>query len=194
METGDWLALTAIIVAVMSIPIAVLATRHWGNRRARISYDIATVPMIPSDAEQGPLQISYHEIPVERPHLVTVTLDNTGPRDLTSDMFDGGAPISVHFDQTFYGLTNREGGVNTLSSALGSSGDDAVVYIKPGLLKRGNRWSFSAVVSGPVIVNCSAPLANTDFVDANHRRLNRAKWRERALQSILAALPSSSFR
>ena len=39
---------------------------------------------------------------------------------------------------------------------------DAVGELQPGLLKRGDKWSFSAVLSGPVEVSIKAPLVDTD--------------------------------
>ncbi|WP_456283480.1 hypothetical protein [Microbacterium sp. JZ101] len=96
------------------------------------------------------------------PHLVTVMLRNSGPRDLASGMFDNGRSIAVKFDQTFYGLTAVNGGVQTISPGIGTRADEAVVRVKPALLKRGSSWSFSAVTTGPVEVDVDAPLIDTD--------------------------------
>jgi hypothetical protein len=77
-------------------------------------------------------------------------------------MFNDDSPISVRFNQTFYGLTNVQGGVRTVSPAIGAPAGQAVVQLLPGLLKRGDEWSFSAVLTGPVEVTISAPLIDTD--------------------------------
>lgn len=159
---GAWLGVAALIVAVIAIPATVWATRQWGNRRARVEFAFASIPLIPSNATGGLLEVTYRDIPVKDPHLVSVTLRNTGPRDIASATFNDGCPISIRFNQTFYGLTNVQGGVRTLSPAIGTPASDAVVHLHPGLLKRDEEWSFSAVLTGPVEVSVSAPLIDTD--------------------------------
>jgi hypothetical protein len=161
-DTGSWLGLTALVVAIIAIPAAALATRQWGNRRARVEVEIHATSLLPEDARPGVLEMTYKGIPVTRPHLVSVTLRNSGPRDLASEMFDGGRSVTVKFDQTLYGLTAVQGGINTRSPAIGTSGSGATVVVQPGLLKRGESWSFSAVTNGPVIVTVDAPLIDTD--------------------------------
>ena len=111
----------------------------------------------------GLLEVTYRDIPVDKPHLISVILENIGPRDIPSSAFDGGNPISIAFNQTFYGLTSTSGGVRTVSPAVGTPAADAVVQLRPGLLKRGDAWSFSAVLSGPVEVSVDSPLVDTDL-------------------------------
>lgn len=162
MDVGSWVGLAALVVGILAIPVTVFATRQWGNRRARLEVEIKATPLLPEGARPGLLEVTYRDIPVDEPHLVSVTLRNIGPRDLASGMFDGGRPIRVKFDQSFYGLTAVDGGVDTLSPGVGASGDSAVVLVRPGLLKRGELWSFSAVTTGPVNATVDAPLIDTD--------------------------------
>ncbi|MGP5610030.1 hypothetical protein ACTXON_03915 [Brachybacterium alimentarium] len=162
MDTGTWLGLAALVVAIIAIPATVLATRYWGNRRARLDVEIDAIPLLPEGMRPGLLEVTYRDIAVSAPHLVTVTFRNSGPRDLASDMFDNGRSIAVRFDQTFYGLTAVNGGVQTNSPAVGARADEAIVFVRPALLKRGSSWSFSAVTTGPVEVNVDAPLIDTD--------------------------------
>lgn len=162
MDTGTWLGFAALVVAIVAIPVTVFATRHWGNRRARLDVAIDAIPLLPEGMQPGLLEVTYRDIPVSAPHLVTVTFWNSGPRDLASDMFDNGRSIAVRFDQTFYGLTAVNGGVQTRSPAVGARADEAIVFVRPALLKRGSSWSFSAVTTGPVEVNVDAPLIDTD--------------------------------
>lgn len=162
MDAGTWLGLAALVVAILAIPATVLATRHWGNRRARLDVQIDATPLLPEGARPGLLEMTYRDIPVSEPHLVSVALRNSGPRDLASGMFDNGRSITVRFDQTFYGLTAVNGGMQIVSPGVGASADDAIVLVRPALLKRGAVWSFSAVTTGPVEVSVDAPLIDTD--------------------------------
>lgn len=124
--------------------------------------EIDATPLLPEGARPGLLEVTYRDIPVSEPHLVSVTLHNSGPRDVTSGMFDGGRSLTVEFDQTFYGLTAVQGGIEVRSPAIGA-GAGAVVSVLPGLLKRGESWSFSAVTTGPLEVTVDAPLIDTDL-------------------------------
>jgi hypothetical protein len=162
----DPLALSALVVAVVAIPVAVLATRQWGNRRAQIEFSSSSTPLLPDKVGRGLLAVTYRDIPVDDPHLVTVSVRNVGPRDISTAMFDSGQSISIRFDQTFYGLTVVSGGAHTLSPGVGASPEEATVLFEPGLLKRGDAWSFSAVLSGPVGVSIEAPLIDTDVREA----------------------------
>jgi hypothetical protein len=131
---------------------------------------------LPRDAREGLLEVTYRDFAVPNPHLVSVVFRNTGPRDISSAAFDNGRPISIGFDQTFYGLTSTKGGGKIKSSAIGTPAGVAIVHLEPGLLKRGEEWSFSAVLSGPVEVSITAPLVDTDVaqvipnnVDVGHQ-------------------------
>ncbi|MGA6208066.1 hypothetical protein ACPESR_25265 [Nocardia testacea] len=161
----NWVAVAALIVAVVGIPLSIWATRRWGNRRAQLEIGVTATPLLPEGAD-GPLQVTYRDIAVAKPYLVSVTLRNVGPRDISTATFDSGRPITVRFDETFYGLTSTDGGVRAVAPAIGSSGEQAVVRIEPGLLKQQAEWSFSAVTTGPVEVSVDAPLIDTDVQEA----------------------------
>jgi hypothetical protein len=158
----EWLGWIALVVAILSVPITIWGTRQWGNRRARVEVSANATPLLPGDTREGLLEVTFRDIPVRDPHLVSVSVRNIGPRDLSTQTFDSGRPITVRFDNTFYGLTQVGGGVRVLAPAIGTAGKVAVVSLEPGLLKRGQAWSFSAITTGPVQVTVEAPLIDTD--------------------------------
>jgi hypothetical protein len=162
-DLGTWLGAAGLIIAIIAIPASILGTRQWGNRRARVQFFFTSIPLLPDGTREGLLEVTYRDVPVSSPHLVSVTLRNTGPRDVPSAAFDDGRPISISFNQTFYGLTGVRGGARTVSPALGSPAKEAIVRLEPGLLKRGEEWSFSAVLTGPVEVSITSPLVDTDI-------------------------------
>lgn len=153
----------ALAVAVIAIPVTIWATRRWGNRRGRISVSISATALIPEGS--GRLEVTYRDIPVHSPHLVTISLRNSGPKDISSSMFDSGKPTVVSFDTTFYGVTSVHGGVKLTSSAIGTTPPDSTIGIKPGLLRRRSEWSFSAVVTGPVVVSIDSTIIDTDLIE-----------------------------
>lgn len=160
MDSGTWIGLAGLLVAILAIPTTIFAARQWGTRRARLEVEVNATPLLPEDARPGLLEVTYRDIPVKEPYLVSVTLRNTGPRDVATKMFDGERAITAKFDQTFYGLTATQGGIEVTSPGIGA--EAAVVAVRPGILKRGESWSFSAVTSGPVDVGVDAPLIDTD--------------------------------
>lgn len=187
MSLDETVALLALAVGVIAVPVSVWAARRWGSRRARTDFTFSVIPLLPID--DSPLEVTYHDLPVDQPHLVSVSLRNTGPRDIPSSAFDGGQPILVRFDTRFYGLTSRAtGGARTLAPAVGSPADRAVVQIEPGLLKRGESWSFNAVVSGRATVSLTSPLVDTDVTQ---NRPESSRWPTIVAGSAGAALGAS---
>lgn len=161
--SGDLVvAIVALVVAVLGIPAAILATRQWGNRRARVDLYLRTTPLLPEGASPGLLQLSYRDLLVDNPHLVEVSLINVGPKDIPSVLFDSGKPITVRFDQTFYGVIGVAGGAKLLLPALGAEAGTPV-EVRPSLLKRGESWTFTAVLSGAAKATVEAPLVDTDL-------------------------------
>ena len=161
MDIVAWSGLLTLVFAVLAIPTTIFATRKWGNRRARLEVEVNATPLLPEDARPGLLEVTYRDIPVKEPYLVSVTLRNSGPRDVATQMFDGERPIRAKFDQTFYGLTSTKGNFKVTPPGIGAEAG-AIVSVSPGLLKRGESWAFSAVTSGPVDVTVDAPLIDTD--------------------------------
>ncbi|SEA68026.1 hypothetical protein [Leifsonia sp. 21MFCrub1.1] len=158
-----WVGWAALVVAVVAVPVTVWATRKWGNRNARLDLPVIAAAILPNGVKPGPLAVTYRDLPVDDPHLVTVALTNSGPRDLTSAHFDGAKPIVISFDKMFYGVTETAGNPQISSPGVGAAGAEATVLLGPALLKRGTSWSFTAVVDGPAEVAIDAPLIDTDI-------------------------------
>lgn len=103
MDIVAWSGLLTLVFAVLAIPTTIFATRKWGNRRARLEVEVSATPLLPEDAPPGVLEVTYRDFPVKEPYLVSVTLYNSGPRDVSTQMFDGERPIRAKFNQTFTG-------------------------------------------------------------------------------------------
>jgi hypothetical protein len=166
---NEWFGWLGLLVGVVAIVCSVWAARRWGNRRGRIDWSVAVVPLLPKDVHPGLLSFTYRDFPVDNPHLVTLELVNTGPKDVPSSAFDSSRPIAISFGQTFYGITGSTGGVALHAPAIGASANDAIVNIRPLLLKRGRMWSFTVVVSGAPDLSIESSLIDTDIqlVDRN---------------------------
>ena len=89
MNRTEWLAVAAIVVAILVGIATVIVTRRAGNRRRRLVFACDVAPLLPPGHEEGPLQVTYRDLPVEDPHLVTVRFRNVGTLDVASEHFDG---------------------------------------------------------------------------------------------------------
>ncbi|MDN3240530.1 hypothetical protein [Glycomyces tritici] len=163
----DWLSFIAVVVTITGIPITILATRTWGTRRAKVQITLDATSIIPIEIDSVPLKVTYEDHLVENPYLITVIIDNKGPRDVSSAMFDADKSLFFWFDQPFYGLTSTAGSTEFASSSAEESQGGGYVQIFPGLLSRGAQWSFSALVSGPAKVRCESSLIDTKTIWAN---------------------------
>lgn len=163
-RSGDWVPTISLAVAVLAIPATIWATRRWGARRARVEINLEIVPILPT-VRPDTLAVTFVDIPVPDPHLVTFQIRNVGPRDVASADFDGGKHLVVNFSGAFYGVTRARGATVT-APAVGARPPKASVHLGPGLLKRGDAWSFTAVVSGGVPPEIHSPLVDTDLVQA----------------------------
>ncbi|GHF17061.1 hypothetical protein GCM10011600_17270 [Pseudolysinimonas yzui] len=162
------------LIAVAAIVVTVIVTRQFGNRRAVLTWFMEATPLMPKVASH--LEVSYRDIPVPEPVLLTVVLVNSGPRDIASSMFDDRRPIRVEVGAKFYGVTRTDGTAKLISPAIGTSAEDAVVTMAPLLLKRGESWSFSAVISGHPEVNVDAPLVDTDVKELRPVETDGTIW------------------
>lgn len=157
-----WIATAAL--AVIAIVVTIVATRRWGNRRAVARWYAEVTPLLPeTTGRRGLLGITYRDIPVDDPVLVTFAIANIGPRDITTEMFDSGRSIRVHLGATFYGITQKTGDPALVSWAIGTPAEEAKVELQPRLFKRREAWSFSAIVSGMPTVEVQSPLIDTDL-------------------------------
>jgi hypothetical protein len=162
MSLGLWLALVAVIVAVVGVAVTIFAARRWGNRRRKVLFSYDSTPLLPVSDERHLLEITYRDIPVKEPHLVTVRVANIGPSDIASQHFDAGRSLVVRLNCTMYGLTSNSHPHCTVSGAIGAEG---VIELRPLLLHRGEEWVVEAVVQGDASPTIESPLIDTDVVD-----------------------------
>ncbi len=170
--------MAALIVAVVGIPIAVLATRQYGNRRRKLLFDWSATPLI-HGGETADLAVTYKGKEVKDPYILSLVVANVGPMDIASDHFDGGRKLRIKLGCTLYGRldassTGRFNGAlrdmhpmpeSSRLEATARYNSDAYIDLHPGLMSRGLWWGADAIVSGrpsPVLENC---LIDTDVVD-----------------------------
>lgn len=117
-----------------------------GTRRARDEISLGVAPILPRD-RPGALAVTFVDIPVPDPHLVTFTIRNIGPRHVASADFDRDQPRQVRFPGASYGVA-RASRATVRVPAVGERPPKSNVDLGRGLLKGRDAWIFTAVVSG----------------------------------------------
>ncbi|MET9231279.1 hypothetical protein [Lentzea sp. NPDC003310] len=158
------LALAALVVAVVAVPIAAWVTRKYGTRRRRLLVLFEATPLVPDIQGGGAdaLKITFHGLPVDEPYLLTIHVENVGPSDIASSHFDAGKSVQVQLNSTLYGMISATHGMHTVGPALGAT--NAVIELTPLLLKRRDAWVVEVLVSGRPDPEFISSLVDTDVV------------------------------
>lgn len=162
MNPAELIGLIGVIVAVLVGVAAILATRRWGNRRNKLMFTWESVPMLPVESAGGLLQVTYRDFPIPEPHLVTVRMINVGPNDVATKHFDGGASLRIELNCTMFGLLRSSHPAKTASRSIGS---DAVVELRPSLLRKGDEWRVDIVVGNRPDPKVKSSLIDTDITE-----------------------------
>jgi hypothetical protein len=181
MSFSDKLTIAGIVVAVIAIIVGLLAARRYGNRRAVVlfTHDLTQlIPDLPHSAKDL-LKVEYRDIPVPDPHLLSLRLQNVGPRDIASSSFDAGRPVTIKTNCKFYGFVSLSHPKRTVGRAIGS---DGVIDIMPMLLKTAEAWEVSAIISGKPAIEIDAPLVDVNVLD---KKTFDAKVAQSFLLSVL---------
>jgi len=171
---SELLALAALLVAILGIPITVFATRRYGNRRARLLFNCRAVPLLPDNDQHRLVKVTYRDFDVPNPHLVTISIANIGPTDIASAAFDQNRGIRVDLKETvFYGVVStspaKERG-ELLSQAIGTK--DGYIVLGPALLRRAQVWTVELLVAGEPTPELTSSLINTDIVSSQEDALS----------------------
>ena len=84
------LAIT-VAVAVISVALGWVFSRHYGNRRRDLLVSCRYVPLVPRIADLGAdLTVLWQETRLDSPGLISVLWINYGPGDIRPDEFSGG--------------------------------------------------------------------------------------------------------
>lgn len=199
-QASEWLSFVGIILAAVGIAAAIWAARTWGTRRCKLLVAYTTTGLLPLGATRSDVKLTFHDLPVTDPHLVTLRLKNIGSQDITRDHFDGGEPLKIALNSTLFGLVGSDGSDGAEPSivvgAIGSQ--DAVVGFAPCLMPRGTEWVAEFIVSGSAAPKLRGRLVNTDIVEGEStstqilRELTEVSFS--ALPWPLASLAAVSFK
>lgn len=194
----NWLPLGALLVAVCGIPIAILATRKWGNRRAKLQVLTESTGLLAAGPSAGfsvsrHLEVTYKRVPVDNPHLVTLRIRNIGPKDITRDNFDGARPLIFDIGNTFYGfvsISSNDATKPIVNTAVADQIDNSVLTVMPAHIPRGTEWVVKYMASGRALPKRLGTLIDTDIVDGE--TTGRIFFRILGSSLVVTLLPSAS--
>ncbi len=186
---SDGIAIVGVAIGILGIIAAVWAARKWGSRRGRLAIEIESSPLIPAPSEGALrpdlLKVTYLDIEVDDPHLVTIRLANVGSADIASVDFDGGRPIVVNLGSKMYGPTASTYPGRLTTPAIG---DEGWIQFQPTLLPKNGEWRVEAVVGGVPSPTWRSHLVNADTVPGQSQTSEIAgRVASRVLSDILRA-------
>lgn len=162
----DALAWTIVgLAATIALGIAtLLVNRRYGTRRGRLLLTWEVAPLLRhSMLDPDTLVVTYRDHPVSDPHLILLAVTNVGPIDVPTARFDEKEPLVIRLEgSTFYGLLRTNSAARTWVPEIGG---DSEVRLLPGLMKRGEEWAATVLVSGEPVLSINNPLVDVDIVE-----------------------------
>lgn len=164
------LTVAGFVLALVAIPISVLATWHWGNRRRKLVFAWEATALVPdAHGSPGDLGVTYRGVPVSDPYLLRLSLLNAGPKDLATADFDNSQPLVISLDCTMYGLVRTSHPASTLTTVGNEPGSEGVIKLTPVLLRHRDEWTVEAVVGGDPTPQIDSPLIDTSIITPSSR-------------------------
>lgn len=164
-EIGTWLGFASIIVALAIGVGAILAARKWGTRRGKLLVAYSSTGLLVDQTSTDQIKVTFQNLPVEDPHLVSLLIKNIGSRDITREQFDGDSPLIIGLNCTLFGIVqckSSDGTPPTTVLDLTGPKVDAVGF-KPALIPRGTEWTVDCIVSGLPTPRVQGRLVDVDI-------------------------------
>lgn len=166
-EIGTWLGLASLIIALVVGAGAVLAARKWGTRRGRLLVGYSSTSLLVDQSSTDQIKVTFQNIPIDKPHLVSLLIRNIGSRDITREQFDGGSPLIIGLDCTLFGIVQCKSSDGTPPITvldLTVPRVDAVGF-EPALIPRGTEWTVDCIVSGVPTPKVLGRLVDVDIAE-----------------------------
>ncbi|MFB6724224.1 hypothetical protein ACFCV3_28865 [Kribbella sp. NPDC056345] len=133
-----------LAIAVAGGLPTIWATKRWGTRRGKIQIHVSrTSLLLMSGTFRSDIEVRAAGHVLAEPTLYTIVITNTGPRDLASQHFDDGRPISAK-------VPGRVAAARWMSTGQSPTitGDDKTALISwtPALLPRKEFWKLHILV------------------------------------------------
>jgi|SRR5580658_4565022 hypothetical protein len=170
---GTVIGISGVAVGLIAILVAI-SLWHFGTPRAVLEYDMPTCQALVSGSpqiEKDDLKIYFRDRIVNSPFLATLTIKNTGHRDIRSEDFDQQRPIVFHLNRAVVDLLSSPDPDNKLFQVR----NDDEVALLPTLIRRKQEITVNILLEGRPRLSCTQTLADVNVRPLSTRRKRRTR-------------------
>jgi len=165
---GGWQQWAPAIAGIVIGVVGAIATRRYGNRRGRLTYSFAAVPLVAPGPHAESVTVTVGGEPMATPHSVRVVLTNTGPKDVRPDHFPDSLGrfniVGCTKMGPLRGELHKKGESDPTRSVDGGGGQDPTLWeFERVHIPRGATLSFTGVVDGDPNAVSFADLYDVDI-------------------------------
>jgi hypothetical protein len=169
-QSGLFWAIAAAAIAVIAMPVGVVAAYRSANPKRRLIFGMFNVaPLVGAPAGvRGDLEIRHQGEVVADPQLVTLAIASRSRRDISSDDFDQARPIVLDLGVPITKLIDQSstaGKVRDVPAPVAVVGSTEL-RIGPGLIRRDHAMTWTLLVDGTPQLKSQIFLRDVD----SHRR------------------------
>ncbi|MDQ1027065.1 hypothetical protein QF035_004647 [Streptomyces umbrinus] len=148
--------------------------------KRQISYRILSrVPLINQGSiSSGRIVVTHNCVVLQNPHVLVVSLTNTGRHEVASDYFDQGKPLTFELSTPVIDLTSMTGRTLKIIRPQGT-----VIPFGPELMKRRQVVTFTALPEGEPHLAVHDYIIDTKVIDGSTRTVQR----RRVLMGLIGA-------
>jgi len=174
--------LTTAVLAVLLTALTAYYQRRslWPpNRRLTVTWQRPVALLARTNSKVEGIRVAVNDIPVADPHVVRISVANTGKHDITSTIFDQHRPIQLKFGVPVVRIVDvvSTGGPMPVYEARG-----AQVRLGPDLLVRSQVIDLQVLTDGRPQLGCDAYLTDTNI----ELREEPRQVREQRLYQLMA--------
>ncbi|WP_155289408.1 hypothetical protein [Rhodococcoides fascians] len=158
----NWIPVGVAVFGI-AVTVTLYVLQRRGQRRNRLAVTVTSQKLFvaSSGLPAKDLSVEYNGQSVADPHLVNVSVENHGPKDISTSDFDQKVPITVELNAVVIGGGDSVDGPNALLVKVSKSVTS--VDIEPALLAEGSRHIFTIVVDGSPKPSVTGAILNCDL-------------------------------
>ncbi|MGW3422608.1 hypothetical protein [Streptomyces phaeochromogenes] len=148
--------------------------------KRQLSYRmLSRAPLINQGSiSSGQIIVTHNGVVLQNPHVLVVSLTNTGRHEVASDYFDQGRPLTFELSTPVIDLTSMTGRTLKILRPEGT-----VIPFGPELIKRRQVVTFTALTEGEPRLAVHDYIIDTKVIDGS----TRAVQRRRVLMGLVGA-------
>lgn len=161
---GETFNIVTVAVAVFALLVGLAGAVYQRRsvlppkRRLTITAQRPT-PLLSNESPVKGLSVRYNDTIIKTPHVVTLTIENTGKHDLSSAQFDQDRPVLIDLSAQIIKVLDIYKGPDGAGPKWTEHGSK--IEIGPDLIRRGQRLEMQILTDGRPDVSCHGHLIDT---------------------------------